>query len=364
MLDRLTFFLTASRAEERQQGNALAVGAGAEQGFIGGERRSGHRARRPDGLGQVRPLKLLADAFEREKVEGLVLDHRPADGSAGLLAAKVLERFVVRCVRCEALDALVVKQRSLHLIRSGLGDDVDDAASGVAELGAGASRDHLELPHRLERDVDGRTLAAHLFAEEAVGVITTVEADVVEYAALSGKRDLVAVGSLHDAHARSERQEILELAAEDRRGSNRRLVERGCSGGARRVHSRRLRRHGHRLGDAGRLHRRSESHRLANGDENVFLYQRGESGQFERHCVATRRQLERDEPSGTIGRQRACEVCVDVADLDIHAGEHSAARIEDRAVDDAGRDLRLGRGCGRHCQTKDRSREQMLRPHH
>ena len=57
--------------------------------------------------------------------------------------------------------------------------------------------------HRVERDVDGRALAAHLLAEEAVVVVAAVEADVVEDAALAGERDLVAVRPLHDAHARA-----------------------------------------------------------------------------------------------------------------------------------------------------------------
>ena len=64
-----------------------------------------------------------------------------------------------------------------------------------------------------------RALAADLLAEEAVVVVAAVEADVVEDAALAGERDLVAVRPLHDADARRERQQILELAAEDRQRS-------------------------------------------------------------------------------------------------------------------------------------------------
>ena len=66
-----------------------------------------------------------------------------------------------------------------------------------------AGGDDLELLDRVERDVDGRALAARLLAEEPVVVVAAVEADVVEDAALSGERDLVAVRSLHDADARA-----------------------------------------------------------------------------------------------------------------------------------------------------------------
>src|SRR4029450_3775510 len=113
---------------------------------------------------------------------------RTANRPAELLATKILERLAIRCVRCQALDALVVEQRSLHQVRAGLRNDIDDAARGVAELCAGAGRNDLKLLHSLERDVDRRALPAHLLAEEAVGVVATVEADVVEDAALARKR--------------------------------------------------------------------------------------------------------------------------------------------------------------------------------
>ena len=84
----------------------------------------------------------------------------------------------------------------MRLVRARLGDDVDHAAGGAAELGVGAGRDDLELLDRFERDVDGGALAAHLLAEEAVVVVAAVEADVVEDAALAGEVDLVAVRPL------------------------------------------------------------------------------------------------------------------------------------------------------------------------
>ena len=72
----------------------------------------------------------------------------------------------------------------------------------------------------------GRALAAGLLAEEPVVEVAAVEADVVEHAALAGERDFVAVGALHDAHARRQREQVFELAAEDRRRLDRRLIQR------------------------------------------------------------------------------------------------------------------------------------------
>ena len=60
-------------------------------------------------------------------------------------------------------------------------------------------------PDGFESDIDGCTLATDLLAEEPVVVIATIEADVVEDAALAVEVDFVAVGALRNADARSER---------------------------------------------------------------------------------------------------------------------------------------------------------------
>ena len=67
-------------------------------------------------------------------------------------------------------------------------------------------------------------------------------------------------------------------------------------------------------------------------------------GQLERDRVASRRELQRDEPSVAIGDERAREVGVDVADFDIDAGQHRAAGIDHDPFDDCCRDLRLRPG--------------------
>jgi hypothetical protein len=48
------------------------------------------------------------------------------------------------------------------------------------------------------------------------------------------------------------------------------------------------------------------------------------------------------ESAGAIRRDRSDEVGLDVACLDVHAGEDAAARVDDRAIDHARGDLRLG----------------------
>src|SRR5437899_12644855 len=96
----------------------------------------------------------------------------------------------------------------------GLGDDIDDAAGAAAEFGVCTAGGNLEFLYGFERDVNRRALTAHLLAEEAIIVVAAVEADVIEDAALPVNVDFVAVRPLHDAHAGSQREQILKFAAE------------------------------------------------------------------------------------------------------------------------------------------------------
>ena len=115
----------------------------------------------------------------------------------------------------QRLETLKVEHAAVWLVRPRLGDDVDDAACGPAELRRRTCRNHLEFLDRFQRDVDRRALAAGLFAEEPVVVVAAVEADVVEDPALAGKRDLVAIRPLDDADAGGQGEEILEFSAEN-----------------------------------------------------------------------------------------------------------------------------------------------------
>ncbi len=71
-------------------------------------------------------------------------------------------------------------------------------------------------------------MSAELFAEETVVVVATIETHVVEDSALTREVDLVAVGSLRDADAGSECQQIFKLASEDRCRAHGCLVDRGA----------------------------------------------------------------------------------------------------------------------------------------
>src|SRR5262249_45129641 len=126
-------------------------------------------------------------------------------------------------------QTLVVKQGAMQVIGTGLGDDVYNAAGSASEFGGCAAGHHLKLLNCIQGNVDGRALTACLFSEEAVVVITTVEADVVENATLAGKTDFVAVGALNHSHARSQGKQVLKFSSQHRSLADRKFIQ-GCTG--------------------------------------------------------------------------------------------------------------------------------------
>src|SRR5207244_13076943 len=121
------------------------------------------------GLNDVRGIALRALAGDEEVRS--VLDDRPTEGSTVLIApirrlgaaAKLLRfRLLV-----ETLVAIELVRASLAVVRAGLGDDGQDAASGAAVLGLVLLRLAVELLHRLNVEVLQRA------ADSVVGVVTT-----------------------------------------------------------------------------------------------------------------------------------------------------------------------------------------------
>ena len=363
VIDRLALFLAAGRSEKAEECEALAVGAAVDERLVRQERRTAHRARRADRFRQVRPPQVLSNAFERDEVERRVLDERAADRAAELLAVEVLERLAVGRVRGEPLHALIVEEAPFDLVRPRLGDHVDDAPGRAAEFGVGAGRHDLKLLHGFERDVDRGALSAHLLTEKAVVVVAAVEADVVEHAALAGEGDFVAVRALDHADARREREEVFELAPQNRRRFDGGLVQRAGGGRASRLHRRGLGRHGDGLGHAGELHHRTQSYRLADRGEDVLLHERRETGELERDGVAAGGQLQRDESAVAVRHERAGQVRIDVANFHVDARQDRAARVGDDAFDDGARDLRLRNGRRGQRQRHGHRGEQVPDPH-
>ncbi len=114
----------------------------------------------------------------------------------------------------------------MYVIRSGLGNDVDNAAGCPPEFRVGPAGNHLKFLDRVQRDINRSALSAELLAEEAIVVVAAVEADVIEDAPLSVKVDLVSIWPLRDGHTRCQRQQIFKLAPQHGRRANRKLAQR------------------------------------------------------------------------------------------------------------------------------------------
>ena len=88
--------------------------------------------------------------------------------------------------------------------------------ASATKLCASSGRYDLEFFHCFERDVDRCSLTTKLLAEEAVVVVATIEAYVVEDAALSGEGDLIAIRSLNNAYSWGKSQQVFKLATQNR----------------------------------------------------------------------------------------------------------------------------------------------------
>src|SRR5215203_2189064 len=103
----------------------------------------------------------------------------------------------------------------MNVIRTGLGNDVDDSARRTSKLSARASRNNLKLFYRLQCDIDRRALSAELFAKESVVVVASIERNVVEDSALTREIDFVAVGTLRNAYTGCECKQVFKFSSQN-----------------------------------------------------------------------------------------------------------------------------------------------------
>src|SRR5262249_29840249 len=94
-------------------------------------------------------LTLFADALRGAEEEGALFNYRGAEREAVVVALE-LRRGEARAVRTvEGVVPVEERGDAVPVVRPALGDDVDDAAGGVAELSLGAGRQPLKLGDRL-----------------------------------------------------------------------------------------------------------------------------------------------------------------------------------------------------------------------
>src|SRR5258708_10998296 len=200
MHGRLAVVLAEAVLQEVHECLPLAFGAGGDCGIIGSHDWTCYRTSSSELRTQIRAGQVCDNLFKRPEKEHFVFDNGSTESSAKLVATKVLERFAIRGSRGQRFRAEIFETASVDLIRSGLGNDVDNAPGCPTEFRVCPACDDLKFLDRVERNVNCGTLSAQLLAEEAVVVVAAVEAYVIENATLAVEIDLVAVRALGNAY--------------------------------------------------------------------------------------------------------------------------------------------------------------------
>ena len=205
-----------------------------------------------------------------QEEEQLVFLERAAEGRSVLLLIE-REFLSLRVLRRQAVRLEEEVRRAAGRVGPRLGDDVDEAGAAAAELRRGPVGHDDHLFDGVLVEGEGRPLAAALLAEERVVEVRAVHGDVVVDALLAVDADLVAVGPLHDGHARRqlhERQEVAPVVGQPGHGL---LVDARGLLGARRLDDRRIRRDGDLLLHRGQLQDDWDVRGLADGQLDALL---------------------------------------------------------------------------------------------
>src|SRR6266849_184024 len=329
--------------EEIEKREALALGAGGNCGVgdvtAGAEHRAGDAAGSSERDTEVLAGEVFANTFASGEEEQLVLDKRAAEAAAELVAAEIIERLAVGGGGGEGFRAEVLKGAAVNVVGARLGDDVDDPACGAAEFGIGAAGHHLEFSDCFEGDVDSSALAAHLLAEEAIVVITAIEADVVEDAALAIDVDFIAVRTLGNADAGGQGEQVFKFTTQNGRLGDGGLIERRRTDRFGDLDDRDIG-GGDLLGDSRNLHGHRDGDDLTDGELHILLEDGGEAGLADGELIAARREAQKGEVAIRIGFVRLCEIGIEILGFHRGAGNASAALIDDIPLHGAAGGLR------------------------
>ena len=284
----------------------------------------------------MRAVRVVHLPLETDEEVGLVLDDRATDHAAPLPLCNFgfLQLLFVdeKIPGGETVARPVPEHHTLELVRSGLGDGVDDGPACTAELRVVHARDDLKLLDRLER---GAHLRARTGAERVVRVVAAVDRDVVVLAGLAGGNDrvvahLVGGGEL-DARQQSDRRKIVTV----HRGKLAELLGPDVAAhfDARRVNQRRLRRHLHRFFEAPDRERQGNRHGVPDLQEQTAPFGRPEACQLGSHPIRPRHQLGHEEGSRSAADDIAKHASSFVGDDDRNAGQDRALLVAHLSAD-------------------------------
>src|SRR5260370_588179 len=95
-----------------------------------------------------------------------------AKRTAELLLGKRAQTGSVRQGRCQASPLLKFVQSAMQDVRAGFCDDIDESPGAASELGGCAVGHYLKLLDGIQADGERRPLAAALFAEKRIVVVS------------------------------------------------------------------------------------------------------------------------------------------------------------------------------------------------
>ena len=302
-------------------------------------------------------LRLPINGQEQEL---LVPYQRESQRAPELLLAIDVGRETESVIRGKVLAAIIVMGAAVDVVGPGLGDDVDEAAAAAPELGGSALGHHDDLLDRIQVEGEGGPLAAALLTEEGVVEVRAVDGDVVGDALLAVDRELVAVGSLHDADPGRELGELEEVPAVVGEPADGGVVDAVGALGPRRLDQRRRRGHHHLLLHRRHLEREGQVYRLAHREVDALADEGGEARHAHGDAVGAEGQQQPAEAAVRVRAGRALEVGGRVLDGHPRPGHRGAALVQHGALDDARRGLRLG--AGGHGREDDREQQDEGRP--
>ena len=282
-----------------------------------------------------------------QKVEHPVARDGTAQGRANLIAVEIGPAATARGGKRggDLVPLPEVVGRAVDLVGPRLGNHVDKAPRGAAELGSGALIDHHQLLDGVLIERESRPLAAALLPEERVVEVRAVDDEVVEDAPLAADIQFVAVRPLRDRRARGEQGHVHEIAAVAREPVDNVLPHPLRTGHIRGVKRRRqLADHRDGLGrHEPEVDRQVE--RFPDPQRDSLDALGAESGSRRRHgeVVCAGRQQRAHKGSGSGGLHPGQQIGLPVLRGDHGPAQRIARRVEDRAADDAGRRPRLGR---------------------
>ena len=266
--------------------------------------------------------------LERDEVEGLVGPQGAASRTAELILL-VVQLLIERVSGGQLAIAVVVEGITARVVGARLGDDVDEAGRGAADVGAGARAHDLELVDRRLREEEHRLVAAALIALQRVVEVGAIDGDVRVDRALARDHHARPIRFLHQR--RRQLRELRERAAANRQVING-LQRDVRAGGLRRgVEEHRARRDRHRFRHGADRQLQRQGRHFADAELNARQGKRREARDRGLHRVGADGHRPETEPAVGVGHDRAEVTRGGIADRDGRAGNRRIGGIHEGA---------------------------------